>query len=306
MISRGVTRKAVGSRMAGRKNGGRSRYFVESLGRGLAVLSAFGAERKELSLRDVAAAAQVSTPSALRIGYTLVELGYLVRDPQSKRYRPGPKLLAVGMASLGSMSLLEIAEPYLVQLRDATGETVKLAILDDTEMVYVARIPSLTYPALGSGLVGTRLPACQTCTGRAILSKLGDRDVRSIVQRSRRERFTDKTITSVDDLLTEIQRTRRRGYAVNDQGTTVEHRSAAVAICDLAGHPVGAVNVSVSAQRVTLSDLTRRLVPHVLSTAERIASLLPPQFEGTAVRPALNGGADRSRTARAAVRARGR
>lgn len=295
--------------MAVRKSVGRGRYFVESLGRGLAVLSAFGAERRELSLRDVADAASVSTPSALRIGYTLVELGYLVRDPLSKRYRPGPKLLAVGMASLSSMSLLEIAEPYLVQLRDATGETVKLAILDDTEMVYVARIPSLTYPALGSGLVGTRLPACQTCTGRAILSKLSDRDTRSIVQRSRRERFTDKTITTIEDLLAEIKRTRQRGYAINDQGTTIEHRSAAVPICDLAGHPIGAVNVSVSAQRVTVGDLTRRLVPQIVATAERISSLLPPQFEGMAMRPAAPNGARpirRARSARVGVRSRAR
>ena len=93
--------------MAGRRRAGRGRYFVESLGRGLAVLSAFAADRRELSLRDVAEAADVSTPSALRIGYTLVELGYLVRDPLTKRYRPGPKLLAVGMASLSSMSLLD-------------------------------------------------------------------------------------------------------------------------------------------------------------------------------------------------------
>ncbi|MBU6423465.1 MAG: IclR family transcriptional regulator [Chloroflexota bacterium] len=260
---------------------------MESLGRGLAVLSAFAADRRELSLRDVAEAADVSTPSALRIGYTLVELGYLVRDPLTKRYRPGPKLLAVGMASLSSMSLLELAEPYLVELRDRTEETVKLAILDDTEMVYVARIPSLTYPALGSGLVGTRLPACQTCTGRAILSKLPDREVRTVVQRSTRQKFTEKTITSIDEILTEIKRTRLRGYAVNDQGTTIEHRSAAVAICDASGQPVGAVNVSVSAQRVSLGELTRRLVPHVVTTAERISALLPPQFEGMPPRPAL-------------------
>ncbi len=288
--------------MAGRRRAGRGRYFVESLGRGLAVLSAFGADRRELALRDVAAAAEVSTPSALRIGYTLVELGYLVRDPGTKRYRPGPKLLAVGMASLSSMSLLELAEPYLVELRDATGETVKLAILDDTEMVYVARIPSLTYPALGSGLVGTRLPACQTCTGRAILSKLPDREVRSIVQRSRRQKFTDKTISSIDDILTEIKRTRLRGYAVNDQGTTIEHRSAAVAVCDLSGQPVGAVNVSVSAQRVGLGELTRRLVPHVVDTAARISALLPPQFEGMSPRLGVPEPARAGRNGRAAVR----
>src|SRR5262245_52091875 len=112
-----------------RKRTTQESYFVMSLARGLAVLKAFSPERTELTLSDIAAVAGVSNPSALRIGHTLVELGFLTRNPLTKGYRVGPGVLTLGAASLASMSLLDIAEPYLAQLRDESGETVKMAVL---------------------------------------------------------------------------------------------------------------------------------------------------------------------------------
>ncbi len=269
---------------------GQNRYFVESLARGLAVLAAFAPQRPELSLSEIAEVAGVTNPSALRIGYTLVTLGYLTRTPITRGYRLGPAVLTLGMASLSSMSLLELAEPYLRQLRDATGETVKLAVLHDTEMVYVARFPSLIYPAAGSTYVGSRLPAPQTCTGRAILSRLPEAEARSIVERSRFQRFTERSLTDPEEIMAEIRRSRERGYAVNDQGTTIEHRSAAVALTNAHGEPVGAINVSVSVQRVSRKDLETRLVPRVRETAARISALLPGDLQN-GLRP---GGSERS------------
>jgi IclR family pca regulon transcriptional regulator len=256
------------------------RYFVESLARGLAVLSAFTEGRSELSLREVAAAAGVSTPSALRIGHTLLTLGYLTRNPVTKGYRPGPRVLSLGLAALSSMSLLEIAEPYLIELRDLTGETVKMAVLQDTEMVYVARYASRVHPPSGLTFVGSRLPASQTCTGRAILSRLPVGDAQEIVERSRSVTFTERTLVDTAEIMAELERSRERGYGINDQGTTIEHRSAAAALINAVGQPVAAINISVSAQRVSLADLEAKLVPHLLATASAISSLLPPQLHG--------------------------
>lgn len=267
--------------MTDNRDSGQSRYFVESLARGLAVLGAFAPGRAELSLSEIAAAAGVTNPSALRIGYTLVTLGYLTRNPVTKGYRLGPAVLTLGMASLSSMSLLEVAEPYLQQLRDVSGETVKMAVLHGTEMVYVARFPSLVYPPAGTTFVGSRLPAPQTCTGRAILSRLPESEARDIVERSRRSRYTENSLVDVEEIMAELARSRARGYAVNDQGTTVEHRSAAVALLNVIGQPVGAINISVSAQRVSRQDLEERLVPHLIRTAAQISALLAPQSQST-------------------------
>jgi IclR family transcriptional regulator, pca regulon regulatory protein len=251
-------------------------YFVTSLARGLAVLAAFTPERPELSLSEIAAVAGVTNPSALRIGYTLVELGFMTRNPVTKGYRVGPGVLTLGMASLYSMSLPSIAEPFMVRLRDETGETVKLAVLQGTEMVYVARFQSTVQPLSGS-YVGSRLPAPQTCTGRAILATLAPPDAEDIVRRSRREQFTPNSLVTVDEIMKELDATRERGYSVNDQGTTLEHRSAAVALINASSHAVGAINISVSAQRVSLETLCTDLVPKLMAVANDISALLPPK-----------------------------
>lgn len=255
----------------------RDSYFVMSLARGLNVLKAFTPERTELSLSEIAAVAGVTNPSALRIGHTLVELGFLTRNPLTKGYRVGPGVLTLGMASLSSMSLLEIAEPYLAQLRDTAGETVKLAVLHGSEMVYIGRFPSQVHPQDGSAYVGSRLPAGQTCTGRAILALLDESEARKIVEDGNRQQFTHKSLVAVDEIMKELAVTRERGFSINDQGTTLEHRSAAAALVGPFGDPVGAINFSVSAQRVTVEQLCSDLVPLLLDTAAKISALLPPE-----------------------------
>jgi len=266
----------------------RDSYFVMSLARGLAVLKAFTPERPELSLSEIAAVAGVTNPSALRIGHTLVELGFLTRNPLTKGYRVGPGVLTLGMASLCSMSLLDIAEPYLAQLRDDAGETVKLAVLHGSEMVYIGRFPSTIHPQTGSTYVGSRLPAGQTCTGRAILALLDEQEARRIVESGWRQQFTDKSLITLDEIMAELAATSQRGFSVDDQGTTLEHRSAAAALVGPLGHPVGAINLSVSAQRISVEKLCTDLAPQLLATAAKISAMLPPEPPQD-VRPYMNG-----------------
>jgi DNA-binding IclR family transcriptional regulator len=81
------------------------------------------------SLKDVAAAAGVSQPSALRIAYTMVQAGSLVRKPRTKGYRLGPNAISTGLRTFGAVTLTQICETYLADLRDKTDETIKLAVV---------------------------------------------------------------------------------------------------------------------------------------------------------------------------------
>lgn len=253
-------------------------YYIEALGRGLAVLDAFGPRRPELSLRDVAEAASVTQPSALRIGFTLVEAGYLIRNPVTKGYRLGPRAVAVGLATLSAMPLPEIAEPYLAALRDRTNETVKLAVPADTVSVVVAWVPSRVYPP-GDTFVGTASPLPAASLGRAILAWQAKETIDSVLKRAAFPKLTDKSLTR-SQVRTELTATRKRGYALNDQGTTTEHRSVAAPILAPSGHAVGAINVSVSALRYTLQALEAELAPEVTETAGAISTVIPPNVLG--------------------------
>lgn len=256
----------------------RAEYHIEALARGLAALSAFSPERPELSLTEIAAAAGTTQTSALRIGYTLAEAGYVIRNPITKKYRLGPKILGVALATLSSMTLPELAEPYLVDLRNQTQESATLAVAAGPYAVVIARFSSRLHPA-STIFIGTHIPIHACSLGRAILAWLPSDELESLLTISEDRRYTGKTIPP-DKVRTELGRTRQRGYAVNDQGTTVEHRSVAAPLLNPDGRPVGAVNLSVSAQRVSLAQLERRLAPKLVECARAISASIPPQVHG--------------------------
>lgn len=256
---------------------GRRGYRIAALARGLAVLDAFGPRRHELSLADVAVAAGVSRPGALRIGHTLVECGYLVRNPATKGYRLGPRALSIGLPTL-TMALPDIAEPCLAALRNDVDETVKLAVPAGTEVVVIAHLTSLSFPSTTKA-VGSRMPVTVSSLGRAVLAWQPRATIDAVIEAAEPHRWTAKTIPK-SRLRAELERTCERGYAVNDQGTTVEHRSVAAPLRDASGRLIASINISTSARRTTLVQLERRLAPHLVRTAAAISSMLPPQVRG--------------------------
>jgi IclR family pca regulon transcriptional regulator len=256
-------------------------YSIASLTRGLKVLSGFDATRTELSLADIAAIAEVSRPSALRIARTLQDAGYLIRNPTTKSYILGPKALSLGLTTLASLSLLEIAEPYLVSLRDRLEQTVKMAVRDDIDIIYVARLVPASRRATMDYRVGTRLPALLTSMGRAMVAPLPDKEVREILTRTKLTPFTSLTLTDPEAIWAEIQNVRRQGYATTNQGVTLERRAAAAVITNTTGEPIAAVNASVHVLEFSQDQLEEKIVPEVVATAAAISSVMPPGISGT-------------------------
>ena len=111
----------------------------QSLERGLAILSAFDSDRPLIGVSELSRELELSRSTAHRYIATLAQLGYLQQDPDSKRYRLGPKVLDLGFSAINSMDVREISAPHLRRLSDETGHTVNLAILDGTDVVYIER-----------------------------------------------------------------------------------------------------------------------------------------------------------------------
>ena len=111
----------------------------QSLERGLAILSSFNSDRPLIGVSELSRDLDLSRSTAHRYIATLAQLGYLQQDPDSKRYRLGPRVLDLGFSAINSMDLREISAPHLRQLSDETGYTVNLAILDGIDVVYIER-----------------------------------------------------------------------------------------------------------------------------------------------------------------------
>jgi IclR family transcriptional regulator, pca regulon regulatory protein len=250
--------------------------YSQSLERGLAILACFTPDRPVLGIADIADTLGMSRSTTHRYVITLVALGYLEQGA-SRKYRLGLHVTDLGMSALNSTGLREHAQPYLEELRRRTGYTINVAVLDGTEIVYVARARSHRrgQQRIDLGLtLGSRLPAYCTAMGKLLLAYLPDRERRELLAEIRLERRTPGTITNRRLLQIEFERIREEGFAVNDQELTPGLHSIAAPIRSDSREVVAAANMAAHSSMISLQDLIDHLGPHLIATADRISARL--------------------------------
>jgi IclR family transcriptional regulator, pca regulon regulatory protein len=240
--------------------------FNQSVQKAFAILDAFGGERRALNLSEIARLVGVTKSSAQRCTHTLERLGLLTRDAHVKRWVLTPRTLSLANAYLSGHPLVEQATTHLIDLNQATGESVSLSEPDDTDMVFVARFPSHKR-FFWHMPVGRRLPMYCTASGRAYLCALPAADAARIVRRSPLRQFTPQTLVSVELILEHIEAARRAGYAWSDQECYRGDVTIAAPVLGDDGRPVAAVNVSAPTSRWKLAELRARFAPLLLETA---------------------------------------
>jgi len=254
-----------------------SRLFVQSFATGLSVLDAFNAERREMSLPEIASAAGISKSAAQRFAHTLETLGMLTKDPASKRYSLSSRTLDLGYRYLQSHALLERASPYLLELNRRSGETVNLGEPAGLEMIYIGRFPS-PLRSIVHMPIGRRLPMYTASAGRAYLSGLPEHEARAILEASDRVKFTPRTVTEIEPLMEMLAQAREQGYAYSNEEYYRGDLALAVPVHDVSQRVVAAVNVSVSTSDWTLASAIDQFVPLMLDTA-RLISTTPPSLQ---------------------------
>jgi IclR family transcriptional regulator, pca regulon regulatory protein len=237
--------------------------FVQSLERGLAVIRAFDADHSEMRLSDVAAATGLTRAAARRFLLTLVELGYVRFE--DGRFSLRPRVLDLGYAFLSGLSFAEIAQPHMEGLVRQLNESSSISVLDDTDIVYVVRVPTRRIMTITLA-VGTRLPAYATSMGRVLLAQLDEDELEERLARIKQKKLTSHTITGKRALRAELDQVREQGYAMVDQELEEGLRSAAVPIRD-AGGRMAALNISVHASRASMEDLRKSYLPVLLQVA---------------------------------------
>ncbi|CAM02791.1 IclR family transcriptional regulator [Saccharopolyspora erythraea NRRL 2338] len=245
----------------------RGEHFVKSFERGLSVLRAFSAEHPELTLSEVAAATGLTRAGARRFLLTLVDLGYL--RVEGRRFALTPRVLEFGYAFLSGRPLPKIAEPHLHQLAGELHETTSVAILDGTDIYYVARVPSSRLLSVAI-TVGTRFPAHATSMGKVLLAGLPGDELARRLDGMELRALTPRTITSREVLTAEIERVRERGWAISDGELEEGLHGVAAPLRDRTARVTAAVNVSLQTHSADESHVRREVVPPLLATASRI------------------------------------
>lgn len=246
--------------------------FMTSLARGLAVIRAFSDQRRSLTIAQISHKTGIPRAAVRRCLYTLKQLGYA--DSDSNNFSLKPKVLTLGYSYLSSTPLTVSTLPFLNQISRTLNESCSLAVLDENEILYVAR--SATSRIMSVALnTGSRLPAYCTSLGRAILAYLPPEALDEYLGKVELKAYTDRTVVSAKRLREILAGVRQNGYALVEEELEVGLRSIAVPVRGASGAVVAALNVGAQATRVTSRQMKDEFLPVLLRGAQELAVLLP-------------------------------
>jgi len=235
--------------------------YIQSLDRGLQVLRAFNRERPRCTLSEIATQIGLSRAVARRSLLTLQHLGYVAA--QGRQFFLTPRVLELGYSYLSSLDLTDLAHEPMEKLSQRVGESCSMAVLDGSEIVYVARVAVRRLMSVALG-VGARLPAFAASMGRVLLADKSDDELTAWLRENTFRSITAHTIYKTRALQAEILKVRRQGYAFVSQELELGLCSIAVPVRSATGQAVYGLNVSMrysdDVQALAQPVLAHRLV----------------------------------------------
>ena len=239
--------------------------YVAAVERALRVLEAFAARPGDLGLTELAEMTGLGKSAAQRFVFTWEKLGYLTRDPASRRLRMTSRAVELGHSYLTGDPLIAQVAPHLGVLRDQFGLAVNLSIRHGDDMVYLLRLPSRQL-TLSEMLPGRRLPAWSNASGRMLLTGCGDEELRAIHKRQPPLAFTPRTTTDLGSLLGEIAKARADGYVITQHQMNMHQIGVAVLATVSSGAQV-AIGMSTTLDDYSPARVETDLVPALFRAA---------------------------------------
>jgi IclR family pca regulon transcriptional regulator len=195
-------------------------------------------------------------------------LGYVHQD--GRTFSLTPKVLDLGYSFLSSFRVVELAQASMEKLVEEVRESSSMSVLDGSEIVYVARVPTSRIMTIALAL-GSRLPAYPTSMGRVLLAGLDDHELAEYVRSTKLEKLTPHTVTDSKEFREVIDQVRAEGFALVDQELEEGVRSIAAPIRNGVGTVIAAMNISCHASRVDVARMRDEFRPQLLTTAAEIS-----------------------------------
>ncbi len=246
------------------------RYLNTSLAKALSVLELFTEDRQSLSLTEIARELRLLPGSVYPVVFTLQKFGYLERDPLTKRYRLGMKVLDRANIILSSLDMRAIAKPVLKRLARELQANAHLAILYEDQVMYLDREEEAPASVLSS-VIGRRVPAHCTALGKVLLAYQPEVAERVIAKGL--TALTPNTLTDPNKLRAELADVARRGYAVDREEFHLGTVCVAAPVRNYRGHVVAALSVSLPKSRLE-TTLLESVSQAVVQGAQEVSQAL--------------------------------
>mgnify|MGYP000533323458 FL=1 len=241
--------------------------FVEALARGLEVIRSFDRIHVKQTISQISERTLLARPTVLRLLLTLEELGY-VRS-QDNLYSLTPKVVDLGMAYVSALGLYGAAKPHMENLSMAVDQTVSLAELDGSDIVYTARVEVPKIVSVGV-TVGARLPSASTALGRILLADVPDVELRDVLRTPTMSMFIPRTHFTAEEIRPRLQLVREQGWAESDEDLQYGVQAIAAPIRGDDGRVVAAIGVGTHTSEISKEIVRERYLPLLLATAQQI------------------------------------
>lgn len=233
-----------------------------------AILQSLG-DRNETGISELSMRLGMPKATVYRFLQTMKSLGYVRQEVDSERYGLTMKMFELGTKALQYPDLVELAKPHMQQMADATGETVHMGMLIDSEIIYVHKVDSRHMLGMYSR-VGRRAPLHCTAIGKVLLAWENEAQRTRILAGCDFKRYRDKTITLLPDYMAELDRTREQGYGQDREEFDDHIRCVGVPIFDR--HNQAIAGISVSTPTFRFDEARENEVVAMLQTASRAIS----------------------------------
>ncbi len=229
--------------------------------------------QKEMSIKALTEGTGLHKATVFRLLSTLISLGYVSQNPRSGQYRLTGGFLRLSSRFLEHLDVRTHVRPILETLSDASGETVHLVQRNDSEVVYIDKLETSKSSIRMVSRIGLSLPMPCTAVGKAILAECTEEEIRAVWDRCDMQKRTENTITDFDCFMEEIEKTRKRGYAVDNEENEPGVFCIATTLPHFGGRPEYAISISAPTQRIDDAVLKRN-VSLLLEAKEKMNAVL--------------------------------
>ena len=246
--------------------------IIQSVDRALEILALFSYAKPRWGITEIAAAMNLPKGTIHNIVSTLDSAGFLKKDQETRKYFLGPRLFSLGTIMGGSLEINQRALGPAHNLVERTGLMSRVAIWDHDAALLTLEVAPHNYSTLAQR-IGPRVAAYCSALGKSLLAYLTGSEIKNYLDRTEFTPFTPKTIVSKEDLLEEIERTRKRGYAINNEEIALGRASLAAPVFGRDQRIAGAISQAGNVDQILGSGMNT-LVQNLKATAGEISMAL--------------------------------
>ncbi|WP_025640388.1 IclR family transcriptional regulator [Schnuerera ultunensis] len=245
---------------------------IASVIKAIEVIEYIAYSEKEVGVTEISNGLNYGVSATYHLLNTLKECNIIVQNDRTKKYSLGLKLWQIGMLAYGQNHISVTLKPYLKKLKDLTGETANLTIMDDNQIVYIAQEESNKLVKMFT-TTGATAPLHCTAGGKVLLAYKPEDIRNSILDKIELTKYTENTIVNKEELIKELEETRKNGYAFDNEERELGVSCIGGPVFDLNNDAIACITISGPTARFT-EENKKKWIDIVMQVLEEATNYL--------------------------------